>query len=897
MLISHNESNRSWSEVRASCASVVRELRTRGVDGSHRVLLSSANSAASVLTTFALMEMGVSVGLVDRGVTPNQFARLVAEANADFFVSDHPETAPAFEKPDAPWIPLHELEAAADGTAEDAAELSFDRWAQRSDALVVWTSGSLGRPKGIVRSGSSVLANVSRTQDRMRYTESDVLLPLLPFTHQYGLSILLLWWQAKAGLVLLPSRRTDLALEAIVDRGVTVVDSVPAVYEGMLRLLDRGRTGTALLESVRMWCVGGEPLQDDLQRRFTDRMGKPLLDGYGSSEAGNIALASPDNPYHCGRPLSGIKVTVVDDEDRPLPAGQVGEVIVHTPDIMVGMLEPGGRVRESQRTVHRTQDLGFLDEDGNLRVLGRKAAVHRFGNTLYPDAITAKASECGRPVRVVPVENGRFGTDLVFVVADPEERPAAHWRRVFAELVAEYEQPNKVLVVAEFPEHTNGKANLTALRYMAQAALRNRSSDESGGAGRSGEAKKADADAGKPAGPAIPFADRITVLQDVARLLSERRTEILGILTEVCNHRTAVDEIDASIEALEGAVAEVSRHSPPAARQTAVLMPSNIPLYGYILYVVIPSLYSQKIVFRPSRMIDAQTRALHKLIGTVHDLPVVLDDSGQREFMDNVGKKSDVVVFTGSYENAESIREQLPPETVFCFFGQGINPFVVGADADLNRAVDGLIKVRMLNSGQDCFGPDVVFVHTSVSAQFCNLLARRVDALRHGTPDDASADYSAMFYDEAFESTLDYLRSKREFVAAGGHIDFIDRHVRPTVLIHPTDTLFLPPEMFAPVFNVVPFSSEEWLGDVLRHPYYAERAMAASVFGSMPDTVEALRDRHMVSVDQTLIDIEDGNKPFGGRGIRANYIAVGRKRHTEPLLLSKAVADYLPGKP
>ncbi|MCB5166104.1 aldehyde dehydrogenase family protein [Streptomyces bambusae] len=887
MLISRNESNRSWDEVRAACAGVIRELEARGVGESHRVLLSCANSAASVLATFALMELGVSVGLVDRGVTPNQLARLVEEANADFFVSDHEQSEPAFDKTAARWIPLADLGGdAAEQAAGPAADLSFDRWARRSDALIVWTSGSLGRPKGIVRSGSSVLANVSRTQDRMKYTESDVLMPLLPFTHQYGLSILLLWWQAKAGLVLLPSRRTDQALEAVVDHGVTVVDSVPAVYEGMLRMLDRGHTSTTLLESVRMWCVGGEPLQDDLLRRFTEQTGKPLLDGYGSSEAGNVALASPDNPHHAGRPLTGITVTVVDDEDRPLPPGEVGEVVVHTPDIMVGTLEPGGRVRESQRTAHRTQDLGYLDADGNLRVLGRKAAVHRFGNTLYPDAITAKASECGRPVRVIPVENGRFGTDLVFVVADPEERPAAHWRRIFAELVAEYEQPNKVLVVKEFPAHTNGKANLTALGYMAQAALRSR-------------AEKAEARqqaAAKPAGPAIPFNDRITVLRDVARLLGERRTEILGILTEVCNHRTAADEIDASLEALEGAVAEVARYGPQAAEQTAVLMPSNIPLYGYILYVVIPSLYSRRIVFRPSRMIGEQTRALHKLIGTVHDLPLVLDDSEQREFMDNVGKKSDVLVFTGSYENAETIREQLPRETVFCFFGQGINPFVVGGDAHLGRAVDGLVRVRMLNSGQDCFGPDVVFVHTSVSAQFCNLLSRRVEALRLGTPHDATADYSAMFYDEAFESTLDYLRGKREFVAAGGRIDFIDRHVRPTVLIHPTDTPFLPPEMFAPVFNVVPYSSQEWLNELLRHPYYAERAMAATVFGTMPETVEALRDRHMVSVDETLIDIENGNKPFGGRGIRANYISVGRKRHTEPLLLSKAVADYLPGK-
>lgn len=869
---------------------MVRALRDHGLRDSDRVLLSATNSEASVLATFALMEIGVSVGLVDRGVSQAQLARLVEEAGAGFFISDHEESVAAFERLDAHWIPLDDLAHKAETAGEgDPAELSFDRWAERSDALVVWTSGSLGRPKGVVRTGSSVLANVARTQDRMRYTETDALLPLLPFTHQYGLSILLLWWQAKASLILQPSRRTDLALEAIAEHGVTVVDAVPAVYEGLLRMLDRGRTELARLESVRMWCVGGEPLQDDLRKRFVDRMGKPLLDGYGSSEAGNIALADIDNPVHCGLPLDGVVVSVLDEEDQPVPVGEIGEVVVHTPDIMVGTLEPGGRVRETHRSAYRTQDLGFLDEFGNVRVLGRKAAVYRFGNTLYPDAITAKASACGNPVRVIPVENGRFGTELVFVVADPEERPAAHWRRVFADLVEEFEQPNKVLVVPEYPEHSNGKTNLTALRYMAQAALRK----------NTGAAKKPDAAAkastSTPGGSAIPFGDRITVLQNVARLLGERRSEVLAILTEVSNHRTAADEIDASIEALEGAVAEVARYGPPAVRQTSVLMPSNIPLYGYILYLVIPSLYSQKLVFRPSRRIEAQTRKLHELLSAVHGLPIVLDDSGQREFLAETGAKSDVLVFTGAYENAEAIREQLPKDTLFCFFGQGINPIVVGSDARLDRAVDGLVKVRMLNSGQDCFGPDAVFVHTSVSAQFCNLLCRRVDALRHGTTDDATADYSSLFYEEAFESTLEYLSAKREFLAAGGRIDFMDRHLWPTVLIHPTDTTFLPPELFAPVFNVIPYSSKEWLHTVLRHPYFAERSMAASVFGTMPDTISLLRDRHMVSVDETLMDIEDGNKPFGGRGIRANYISLGRERHAEPLLLSKAIADYLPG--
>jgi acyl-CoA reductase-like NAD-dependent aldehyde dehydrogenase len=721
----------------------------------------------------------------------------------------------------------------------------------------------------------------------MGYTENDVLLPLLPFTHQYGLSMLLLWWQARATLTLVPSRRIDVALDAIARRAVTVVDAVPAVYEGMLRMVSHGRANIERLGSVRMWCVGGEPLQDDLRQRFVDEMGQPLLDGYGSSEAGNIALATPENAHHCGRPLDGITVTVLDDAGVAVPAGRIGEVVVTSPDIMAGTLEPGGRVRPIHRPAYHTQDLGFLDEDGNVRVLGRKAAVHRFGNTLYPDAIAAQVASCGAPVRVLPVENGRFGTELVFAVADPTGRPAAHWRRVFAGLVAESEQPNKVVVLPEFPRHSNGKTDLVKLGEIGAAAIAPRRGTSAVPTRTPNIGQATDLSP-------VAFADRITALQDLVRMLTERRAEVLRILAEVSNHRTASDEIDASIEALEGAVAEVIRYAPPAVDQISVLMPSNIPLYGYILYLVIPSLYSRRLVFRPSRSIEDQTRKLHELLSAEHGLPIVLDSSGQREFMTTQGARSDVLVFTGTYDNAEQIRQELPRTTLFCFYGQGVNPFIVGADANLGEAVDGLVRVRMLNSGQDCFGPDVVFVHAAVSAHFLNLLCRKVESLRYGPLDDPLADYGPMFYQEAFESTLDYLRNKRDMLAAGSQINFMDSHLRPTVLIHPTDTTFLPPELFAPVFNVVPFTNTGWLHEMLTHPYYAERAMAATVFGALPETVERLRKRHTVSVDETLIEVENGNRPFGGKGIRANYVSLGKKRFAEPLLLSKAIADHLP---
>jgi aldehyde dehydrogenase (NAD+) len=393
----------------------------------------------------------------------------------------------------------------------------------------------------------------------------------------------------------------------------------------------------------------------------------------------------------------------------------------------------------------------------------------------------------------------------------------------------------------------------------------------------------------------IPFADRLAALRNVAEILVNRREEILQILFESSNHKTAVGEIEVALAALAGAEREVAGFRPPRLDQLAVLMPSNIPLYSYVLYLLIPSLYTERLVFRPSGRIASQTERLHKLLGEAHGLPVELRQVGQREFLENDVAASQVLVFTGTFENAEQIRPQLRKDQLFLYFGQGVNPFVVGPGADVGDAVDGAIRARMLNSGQDCFGPDVYFVHTSVSSQFCNLLSRRVRSLKHGRYEDPTADYGSMYYLDAFEDALSHLMDNRPFILVGGRADLTEGHLTPTVLVRPVESSSKPPELFAPIFNVVPYTDRDWLHRTLRHQYFEERAMAATVYGAEPELIELLRQRHTVSINATVVDVENGNEPFGGRGVRANYAAVGGARHTEPLLISKAVADHLGG--
>ncbi|MCP2253720.1 Acyl-CoA synthetase (AMP-forming)/AMP-acid ligase II [Prauserella aidingensis] len=883
------------SDVVRDWRNTVRLLQDRGLSEGERVALSADNSGDLAVTLIALMELGVSIALIDRGLAQAECADLVSESGADWFISDHPHLDGPFDRVEANWLNLDTLAAersvygdADHGEAAERPEYGFPRWAERQDGLIVWTSGSSGRPKGVVRTGASVLRNIDATQARMGYDERDVLLPLLPFTHQYGLSLLMLWWKAGCTLAVVPSKRIDHALDTIKRHRVTVVDTVPASYELMLRLINSRRLPKNDIASVRMWCVGGEPLRDSLRTRFAEQIGSPLLDGYGSSEAGNIALAGPDAPAHCGPPLDGVAVEIRDHSGHPVDPGEIGEVVVHTPDLMHGVLELDGDIRPADASPLHTEDIGFVDEHGNLCVLGRKNAVHRFGHTLYPDAIAAKAAAAGVPVSVVPVEDANESAQLVFLVEDPGRRTSAHWRRALSVVLAEHERPDRIVVLDEFQQLGNGKVDRRTMHQIAASAV------AMDGVKGVIPVKRDPAGASETARPSvIPFPDRLENLDAVAGALRERRGELLAVLTEVCDYKTAYGEIDASIAALEGAAAEVTRFEPGPVDQIAVLMPSNIPLYSYVLYLLIPSLYSRRVVFRPSRRISDQTRKLHELLSGLHGLPIVLDENDQRTFMAEEGAASNVLVFTGTYGNAEKIRAKLRSDQLLLYFGQGVNPFIVAADADLQSAVDGLIRARMLNSGQDCFGPDVVYVDAAVGAQFCNLLCRRVEKLRYGTFDDPNADYGAMFYLDAFDASLEFLSKNRDYLAVGGQANFADNHLRPTVLIQPANQTMKPPELFAPIFNVVPFTSLAWLHEAVMHPYFEERSLAATVYGTLPETVEMLGTRHVVTVNETIIDVENGNLPFGGTGIRANYAAIGKKRYAQPLLISKAVADHL----
>ncbi|MGW1811144.1 class I adenylate-forming enzyme family protein [Streptomyces sp. NPDC002078] len=439
-------------------------IRDRGVGPGDRVMLKAGNSTAYLSVLFALMHVGASIVLVDQQERAEETRRIALRTGAKVVFVD--DDAPVDHEADP--VHLYELLVPSAGLTGMDDRLDFDTWGRLPDGLIMWTSGSTGSPKGVVKNGAKFLRNLERNAAQVGHRPDDVLLPLLPFAHQYGLSMVLIAWLTRCSLVIAPYRRLDHALRMAGQTGTTVIDATPSSYRSMLNLVTRKPALRTHLESVRMFCVGAAPLDAPLVARYQAEFGLPLLDSYGSTELGNIAFATLDNPVACGRAMDGIEVRIVDEAGLPLAAGEPGEIEVDTPDGLEGHLDEDGTVARVPSGWQATGDLGYLDEHRNLFVLGRKLAVHRNGYTLYPEMIERKAEAADCPVRIVPLPDERRGTQLVFFVEDEEGRDAAHWREVLAGLLPAFEQPNRVLVLDSFPLNRNGKPDKHRLAELAQ---------------------------------------------------------------------------------------------------------------------------------------------------------------------------------------------------------------------------------------------------------------------------------------------------------------------------------------------------------------------------------------------------------------------------------------------
>ena len=378
-------------------------------------------------------------------------------------------------------------------------------------------------------------------------------------------------------------------------------------------------------------------------------------------------------------------------------------------------------------------------------------------------------------------------------------------------------------------------------------------------------------------------------LKNIADFISNHRLEFIRLLCSTSTYKSAEDELHRTINALHGAdreLQEISRIS--SIPRTAVYQPSNILLYSYALYALIPCLFCDRIFIRPSYLTKDIVSHLHRALMQKFSLPIELILKSHRQFFNQFVSQSQVVVFTGKYTNALEIRSELNLNQLFLFFGSGINPLIIGTAADINKSVDDTVAARVFNSGQDCICPNVIFVHEDIAKTYLKILKQKLQQLQIGQRSNPKTDVAPLYYNDVIPEVKKYLETHNRSIIYGGNIIEEQKIVYPTILLSSVTDEWDMMEFFSPVFNVVIYSSINDVEAVLNSSPLNEHRMGASIYG-IDDPPHFLQKNHVISINQTLFDIEDGNQPFGGYGERASHVYFKGETQCRPLLISREI--------
>ena len=348
--------------------------------------------------------------------------------------------------------------------AEPRRELE-DRAAEDT-AVILYTSGTTGKPKGAELTHENLHRNATVSVSTLLHmSERDVLLGALPLFHTFGQTVCMnCSTVVGACMTMIPRFDPGKALEIIDRDKVTVFAGVPTMYGAMLNHPERERFDVSCL---RLCVSGGAAMPEQVMRSFEAAFGCKILEGYGLSETSPVASFNhPDRerkPGSIGTPIEGVEMKVVDQDDRELPQGEVGEIVIRGHNVMKGYWNRDDATQEVMRDGwFHTGDMAKVDEDGYFFIVDRKKdLIIRGGYNVYPREIEEVLYEhpAVLEVAVVGIPHDELGEEVGAAVAlKPEQHTSAEELQAFAKKqVAAYKYPRRIWFVDELPKGPTGK--------------------------------------------------------------------------------------------------------------------------------------------------------------------------------------------------------------------------------------------------------------------------------------------------------------------------------------------------------------------------------------------------------------------------------------------------------
>ena len=339
-------------------------------------------------------------------------------------------------------------------------------------AVFIYTSGTTGRPKGAVLSHNNLLANCRQIQGALKYSAADNLLCVLPLFHAFAGTVCqhaALFRGAK--FTLLEQFHPARVIETIEQRGITIFPGVPAMFAALLQFAaDRPEA----FRNVRLCVSGGAPMPVAIMEQFEKTFHTIIIEGDGPTECSPVTSVNPPDgvrkPGTIGLPLPGVEMKIFDDNDRELPVGEIGEIVVRGENVMLGYHNQPEATAEAMRNGwYHTGDLGKVDEDGYFTIVDRKKDMLIVGGlNVYPREVeeVLYTHPAVADAAVVGAHDALRGDQVVAVVVlkPGASATAQELREHCRKYLANYKVPRRVEFRQELPRSSTGKILKRLLR-------------------------------------------------------------------------------------------------------------------------------------------------------------------------------------------------------------------------------------------------------------------------------------------------------------------------------------------------------------------------------------------------------------------------------------------------
>ena len=463
---------------------VAGDLARLGIRPGDRVMVVGENSIGAIVLMYAASRLDAWAVMTSARLGPHELDAIEGDckprrvfythgisAEADAAACRRGAEAEAFTGIGAIKVGKLEASAVPEEVYEDPA---------RQVAVLIYTTGTTGRPKGVMLSHRNLAYVAGRGKRTNTLFPEDVTLCVMPISHSYGLTLLQGMLFVGAHLRIMPRFSLTQAIDAVVNGSLTAFNAVPAMLSRIIAYVDQNNIKLTP-NNLRYVYTGTAPLDLSLRQSVERVFGVVLHNGYGLTETSPTISRTPyamgSNEINIGPPIPGIETKIVGPDGREVPDGEAGELLVRGPNVMLGYYgQPDMTAEAIDREGYlKTGDIVSRSPGGELVVQGRsKELIIRSGFNVYPPEIEAVLNSHPAVLNSAVVGRSIEGNEEIIAFVEPTPGSTIEVAELLALVerqLAPYKKPQQIIVLPQLPVAPNGKIRKHDLKKRAEESL------------------------------------------------------------------------------------------------------------------------------------------------------------------------------------------------------------------------------------------------------------------------------------------------------------------------------------------------------------------------------------------------------------------------------------------